>query len=141
MKKIFKLSNLIPLLLVVYIAKSFIVGSSFFDFGIITLMSMSFLYKLKLDKDVYTDKEELKTIISHVEENVNKKMSDISRAHYEREEILQKEFDEKLLELQKIQDNDRLAAENKFSTLNLGMQRQPKPAQERETYGWGNIRK
>ena len=116
MKKIFKLSNLIPLLLVVYIAKSFIVGSSFFDFGVITLMSLSFLYKLKLDKDSLIDKEELKTIISHLEEDVNKKIS----------------------ELEKTQTIDRLAAEGKFSTLNLGMQRKSSSApQERTTYGWG----
>jgi len=116
MKKIFKLSNLIPLLLVVYIAKSFIMGSSFFDFGIITLMAVSFLYKLKLDKDILTDKEELKAIISQLEEKVNDKL-DI---------------------LQKAQDNDRLAAEGKFSTLNLGMQRQPKSSAEKGNYGWGS---
>ena len=78
-------------------------------------MSLSFLYKLKLDKDILTDKEELKTIISQLEDNVNKKMD----------------------KLEKTQINDRLAAEGKFSTLNLGMQRQPKTPQEKATYGWG----
>ena len=114
MKKIFKLSNLIPLLLVVYIAKSFIVGPSFFDFGVISLMSLSFLYKLKLDKDIISDKDELKSIISQFEDKVNKK----------------------LVELDNVQKNDRLANESKFSTLNLGVQRQSKP-QEKATYGWG----
>lgn len=113
MNKILKLSNLIPLILIVYIAKSFILGASFFDFGVISLMSLSFLYKLKLDQSALSDKEELKAIISHLEEKVN----------------------EKLDKLQKSQDTDRLAAESKFSTLNLGMQRQTKP-QDKSTYGW-----
>ena len=116
MKKIFKLSNLIPLLLVVYITKSFITGSSFFDFGVIALMSLSFLYKLKLDKDVLSDKDKLIAIITQTNKDVNERM-----------DILQKQ-----------QHNDRLANESKFSTLNLGMQRQPKPNQERSSYGWGS---
>ena len=115
MKNIIKLSNLPFLLLVVYIAKSFIVGSSFFDFGVITLMSFSFLYKLNLDKDILTDKEELKTIISQLESKVNKKIDEIEKG----------------------QNRDRVAAEGKFSTLNLGLQRQPKTPQEKATYGWG----
>ena len=114
MKKIFIMSNLIPLLLVVYITKSFIMGASFFDFGIISLMSLSFLYKLKLDQSKFEETEELKAIISQLEVKVN----------------------ERLDKLQKTQDNDRLAAEGKFSTLNLGMQQQPKP-RAKETYGWG----
>ena len=116
MKKIFKLSNLIPLLLVVYITKSFITGSSFFDFGVIALMSLSFLYKLKLDKDVLSDKDKLIAIITQTNKDVNERM-----------DILQKQ-----------QHNDRLANESKFSTLNLGMQLQPKTTQERSSYGWGS---
>jgi hypothetical protein len=117
-KKNFKLSNLIPLLLVVYIAKSFIMGPSFFDFGVITLMSMSFAYKLKLDKDVLTDKDELKSIIAQLEEKVN------SNYH----------------ELHKSSDNHRLELENKISTLNLGLQRSvnAKEGREKTAYGWGN---
>ncbi len=126
MKKIFKLSNLIPILLVVYITKSFITGSSFFDFGIIALMSLSFLYKLKLDKEAISDKDELISIITQLKEEVNEKIDVAQKDHHARMDTLQKE-----------QHNDRLANEGKFSTLNLGMQRQPK-TQERTSYGWGS---
>ena len=127
MKKIFKLSNLIPLLLVVYITKSFIVGASFFDFGVISLMSASFLYKLRLDKETLSDKEELYAIITQLKEEVNEKIDDRQEEVHKRMDTLQKE-----------QNNDRLANESKFSTLNLGMQRQPKTSQERASYGWGS---
>lgn len=117
MKKIFKLSNLIPLLLVVYITKSFIVSPSLFDFGVIFLMSLSFIYKLKSDKDELSDKEELEDIISQLDTKVN----------------------DKILELQKIVNDDRLAAENKFSTLNLGLKQQSiTKKQPNKVYnGWG----
>ncbi len=72
MKKIFTLSNLIPLLLVVYITKSFIAGPSFFDFGVILLMSISFNIKLKHDKDQYTDKKEILDKIKDLEEKYEK---------------------------------------------------------------------
>ena len=114
MKKIFNVSNLFLLLLVVHIAKSFTLGASFFDLGVVSIMSLSFYYKAKLDKDKLTDREELNTIIAQLEVKVNSK--------YE--------------ELKKVQDGDRLAAESKFSTLNLGMQRQPKTPQEKASYGW-----
>lgn len=117
MKKIFKMSNLIPFILVVYLTKSFIVSPSIFDFGVIFLMSISFIYKLKSDKDELSDKEELDDIISQLDKKVNDKLS----------------------ELQKTVNEDRLAAENKFSTLNLGLKQQTitkKP--ERSNYGWGN---
>jgi hypothetical protein len=126
-KKIFKLSNLIPLLLVVYITKSFITGSSFFDFGVIALMSASFLYKLRLDKEIISDKEELIAIITQLKEEVNEKIEGAEKGYHARMDTLQKE-----------QNNDRLANEGKFSTLNLGMQRQPKANQERTSYGWGS---
>ena len=115
MKQHLKLSNLIPLLLVVYITKSFIVGSSFFDFGVIVLMSGLFLSTIKMSRDELSDKEELKSIISQLEENVNNKCD----------------------ELKKIQDNDRLAAESKFSTINLGVQRQSKQTKDKAYNGWG----
>ena len=116
MKNLLKMSNLIPLILLVYISKSFIVTPTPFDFGIAALMSLSFLYKLKLDKDVLSDKDELKAIIAQFEEKVN----------------------EKIDKVQKSQDSDRLAAESKFSTLNLGLQRSGKASQEKATYGWGS---
>lgn len=115
MKKIFKLSNLIPLLLVVYITKSFITEPTYFDFGVIFLMSISFVKKLSMDKEIISDKEDLKAIISQLEENVNSKYD----------------------ELKKMQDNDRLAADNKFSTLNLGVQRQSKQQKDKTYNGWG----
>ena len=114
MKKIFKLSNLIPLLLVVYIAKSFIQGPSFFDFGIISIMSVLFIKKLSMDNESISNKEELIAIISQLEEEVNKKIGEIER----------------------IQRDDRLAAEGKFSTLNLGVQRQS-TSKSKDKFGWG----
>ena len=118
MKKIFNISNLFLLLLVVHIAKSFIQGATLFDFGVVTLMSLSYYFRAKLDKDIITDKDEIKTIIAQIEEKVNDKMDT----------------------LQKAQDNDRLAAESKFSTLILGIQRQSKSGPEKTTYGWGTTR-
>ena len=115
MKKIFSLSNLPVLLLVVYIAKSFIIPPSFFDFGVIFLMSSLFLYTMKLNSSELSDKEDIKDIIAQLEEKVNERMDNI----------------------QKDQDSDRLAAESKFSTLNLGMQRKPKQPQEKAPFGWG----
>lgn len=114
MKKIFKLVNLYPLLLVVYIAKSFIVEPSLFDFGVIFLASLSSIYTLTLNKRELSDKQELIDNIARLDDRVNNKLA----------------------ELQKSQDNDRLASESKFSTLNLGLQRQSKPKQEKATYGW-----
>ena len=115
MKKIFKLSNLIPLLLVVYITKSFITEPTLFDFGVIFLMSISFVKKLMMDKEIISDKEDLKAIISQLEEKVNNKYD----------------------ELTKIQNNDRLAADSKFSTLNLGVQRQTRQPKDKAYNGWG----
>ena len=113
MKRIFKFSPF--LLLVVYLAKSFITGPSFFDFGVIVLMSGLFLSTIKMSKDELSDKDELTAIISQLEENVNNKY----------------------VELKKIQDNDRLSAENKFSTINLGVQRQSKQTKDKAYNGWG----
>lgn len=114
MKRIFKYTPF--LLLVVYLAKSFIVSPSFFDFGVIFLMSGLFLYTMRLERNEVSDKEELKAIIAQLEEEVN----------------------EKIGKVQKALDQDRLAAESKFSTLNLGMQRQSKSSPEKANYGWGN---
>lgn len=125
MKKIFKLSNLIPLTLVVYITKSFIKEPMFFDYIVVFLMSISFLYKLKLDKDEITDKDKLIESISHLEEESKRKL-----------EEFEQRYEEKIVEIRNIQNNDRLAAETKFSTLNLGMQRQQKNPQEKNSYGW-----
>lgn len=124
-KKIFKLSNLIPLTLVVYITKSFIKEPMFFDYIVVFLMSISFLYKLKLDKDEITDKDKLIESISHLEEESKRKL-----------EEFEQRYEEKIVEIRNIQNNDRLAAETKFSTLNLGMQRQQKNPQEKNSYGW-----
>ena len=99
-KKIFKLSNLIPLLLVVYIAKSFIVQSGFFDFGVISIMSGLFLNTMKLAKKELSDTEELKSIISQLEEKVNEKVAQIEKQQLE----------------------DQLINNSKFSTLNIGYQ-------------------
>jgi len=101
-------------LLVVYLAKSFIVQPSFFDFGVIALMSGLFLYTMKIEKREVSEKEELNDIIAQLEAKVNERMDN----------------------LQKKQDNDRLAAENKFSTLNMGIQNQ-KQARESQPVGWG----
>lgn len=128
MKKIFKMSNLIPLLLVVYITKSFIQQPGIFDIIVVGLMSVSFLYKLKLDSNMISDKEELNTSISQFEEKIKEKM-----------DLIEKKNEEQYFELKKAQDNDRMAAESKFSTLNLGVQRQSRTGQEKgTTYGWGN---
>ena len=78
MKKIFTLSNLIPLLLVVYIAKSFIVDPSFFDFGIILLSSIGFNIKLSNDKDHYTDKNEILDKIKDLEEQYEKDFKELA---------------------------------------------------------------
>lgn len=115
MKNILRLSNIIPFLLVVYITKGFIVPPSLYDFGIILIMSVSFLYKLKLDKESISYREELEGIISQLENNVNDKVD----------------------KLQKIQDKDRLYAEGKFSTLSLNMQHKGIQSTEKGSYGWG----
>lgn len=125
MKKIFKQSNLIILLLVVYIAKSFIQSPTLFDYMVVVLMSLSFLFKLYLDKDELTDKKELIAIIAQNEEESNKKI----------EQFVEK-YNDRLFELKKAQDNDRLAAETKFSTLNLGLQRSVRQPQEKSNNGW-----
>ena len=116
MKRIFKYSPFI--LLVVYLAKSFIITPSLFDFGVIFLMSGLFLHTMKLDKNEVSEKEELKAIIAQLEGKVNKRID----------------------ELQKSQDNDRLAAEGKFSTLNLGMQHQSRTAKSNseKPFSWGS---
>ena len=102
MKKNFKLSNLPSLLLVVYIIKSFIVDPVFYDYLVITLMSIGAMYSLKINKDELSDKDEMFATIKEFEENYTKRLIDI----------------------QKAQDHDRMAADTKFSTLNLGIQRQ-----------------
>ena len=113
MKKYFKLSNLSFLLLVVYIVKSFIVPPTYIDFGTIVLMCLSSTYTLKLNKDKLGDKKQIEIKLAEFEETYNKK----------------------LLELQASQEKDRLVYETKFSTLNLGIQRQSKPNQK-ANYGW-----
>ncbi len=119
MKNTFRLSNLIPLLLVVYIIKSFFVAPSHFDLAVVLAMSASFLYKLTLDKGESSDKEELDKIIAQIKEDYNGKI-------------------EVIKEMQRV---DRLSAENKISTLNLSLQRQPKGASEKTggSYGWGDL--
>ena len=67
-----KLSNLIPLLLVVYIVKSFFIDPSFFDFGIIMLASFGFNVKLNLDKDEYSNKKEMLDKIAKIEDKYKK---------------------------------------------------------------------
>lgn len=89
MKKIFVLSNLIPLLLVVYIIKSFIINPSFFDFGIISLMSLGFLYKLKLDKDNHSDKDEILKKIEEIEDKYTKDFEELTATNAERISILE----------------------------------------------------
>ena len=113
MKRIFKFSPF--LLLVVYLVKSFIVNPTFFDFGVIALMSGLFLYTMKVEKNEVADKQELIDTIAHLEGKVNKRID----------------------ELQKAQDNDRLAAESKFSTLNLGIQRQSTTGKDKQPFRWG----
>jgi len=113
MKRILKYFPLT--ILVVYLIKSFLISPELFDFGVISLMSGLFLYTLKLDKDELSSKEELLDIIAQLEGKVNEKIDTV----------------------QKSQDEDRLAYEGKFSTLNLGMQRQGKPI-EKKNYGWGS---
>ena len=114
MKKNFKLSNLPSLLLVVYIIQSFIVDPVFYDYLVITLMSIGAMYSLKINKDELSDKDEMFATIKEFEENYTKRLIDI----------------------QKAQDHDRMAADTKFSTLNLGIQRQTKPTNQKVNYGW-----
>lgn len=78
MKNIFKLSNLFPLLLVVYIAKSFFVDPSFFDFGVIILAFFSFNVKLKLEKDEYSNKTEMLDRISEIENEYKKDFKELA---------------------------------------------------------------
>lgn len=127
MKNIFKLSNLYPLLLVVYIIKSFILPPSHFDFGVIALMSLSSVYKLKLDKDEVTDKD-----------RINGRLSELDKLFTEKLHELEKRSAEQIYELKTSQDSDRMAYETKFSTLNIGLQRQSNTAQQQKgNYGWG----
>ena len=49
MSKFYKASNLIPLILVVFIAKSFAIEATTIDFGIIAVMTYAFIQKLKMD--------------------------------------------------------------------------------------------
>lgn len=72
MKKLFKLSNLYPLTLVVYIAKSFAVSPSFFDFGVILIMSIGFIYKIQIEKDQRSDKDELLKRFHELEQKYKK---------------------------------------------------------------------
>lgn len=113
MSKFYKASNLIPLILVVFIAKSFAIEATTIDFGIIAVMTYAFIQKLKMDKRELSEKEEVLEIIA----------------------LLEKKHSSKFDDVQKVQDNDRLAYEGKFSTLNLGMQR--KPVSEKRANGWG----
>lgn len=113
MKKIFKLSNLSSLLLVVYIVKSFVVEPNLFDFGVIALMSFGFMHKLNIEKREVADKEEVLVELKK----------------------LQSKLEEDIIQVKKIQNEDRMIAETKFSTLNLSVQRPNKPKEN--TYGWG----
>ncbi|MCK5138474.1 MAG: hypothetical protein KAQ85_01405 [Thermodesulfovibrionia bacterium] len=110
-----KLSNLFPILLVVYIVKSFIVSPSLYDFGVVFLMVSAFLYKMKIDQESASLDEEVKVIISQFETKVN----------------------EKIDTLVKIQNEDRLAAESRYSSISLGTQYQSKPQRDKANYGWG----
>ena len=126
MKKIFRLSNLIPLLLVVYITKSFITEPSFFDFGIITLMSFGFLYKLKLDVQIQEDKDIILKMISSYKEDTLDMITQF-------EENYKKDFKE----VGCIQAANRQEIETKLSTLNLALQnRMTKQSPDKQTYGW-----
>jgi hypothetical protein len=113
-KKNFKLSDLFSLTLVVYLTKSFIVIPTEFDFGVIGLSVLSVVALAFLDKEKITDKGEFE-----------QKLKELDDKH-----------DKKLLELKRAVEHDRLSAETKFSTLNLGIQRQSKSGPNKENYGW-----
>jgi len=78
MKKLFKLSSLYPLLLVVYIVKSFIVDPSYFDFGVLFLMTYGFSRKIELEKNEYSDKDEILDKFVKLEEQYKNDIKEIS---------------------------------------------------------------
>lgn len=114
MKKIFTLPNLGPLLLVVYITKSFIVAPSLFDFGVIALMTVLFIFNLKTEKGKVEDRQEIETSLELMEAKIQKEIEQLKRT----------------------QDKDRMDAETKFSTINLSIQR-PNKQKSEKNYGWG----
>jgi len=77
-------------------------------------MSIGAMYSLKINKNELADKDEVYATLKEFEEK----------------------YTDRLLALQKSQDHDRMTAETKFSTLNLGIQRQAKPKGQKAQYGW-----
>lgn len=114
-KKYFILSNLIPLLLVVYILKSFFIEPSIFDFGVIFLMSIGLFHKLNLDKFRLDEKENLRKEIK----------------------IASEKLEAELDKLRREQEKDRLQYEGKISTINLALNQRSKTAPKENFYGWG----
>ena len=150
MKKIFNLSNLIPLLLVVYITKSFIMPPSFFDFGVISLMSFGFFYKLKLDKQIQEDKDVILKMVSSYKEDTLDKIAqfeekykeDFNQANIGQKTALDKfevRYTNAFKQAQISEKANRDEIETKLSTLNLALQHRSnaKPTTEKTQYGWG----
>jgi hypothetical protein len=88
-KSLFKLKNIPVILLVVYIAKSFIVSPELFDFGVIVLMGILFHKRLSNDdqqnienasilKELQTLKEELDEQKQNYEEQSEELKSKVS---------------------------------------------------------------
>ena len=127
MKRILRLSNIIPLTLVLFISKSFVVEPSAFDFGIIALMSLLFLYKLSIDKQITEDKDAIIKKVADYQESTLSKIAQF-------EEQYKKDFKE----IGYIQDANRKEIESKLSTLNLALQpRATKQPNGKPAYNWG----
>ena len=109
----FKLANLAPIILIVFIIKSFILEPSSFDFGIIALMTYGLVSKLKNDKKEVDAKDEV--------------MANIS--------VIEKRLSDKVAELEHIQMKDREVYEGKFSTLSLGIHKKTTDTKA-NAYGW-----
>lgn len=98
MTNLFKQANLIPLLLIIYIGKNFILPNLLFDFGIITVLSYLFMTKLQLDK---TELNQEKKIFAQIDA-----------------------LELKISEIKKEYDEEAASLKNKISGVNLLYQKQ-----------------
>ena len=69
--------NLIPLILVVYLAKSFLIPTTQFDYGVLGFMSLLWGFKFYLEKSERDDKSEILSKIEELTQELNK----IDRKH------------------------------------------------------------
>ena len=115
MKGIFKQSNLIPLLLVVYIGKNFIIPAPLFDFGLISVLTIALLFKLRLDKEELNQEAKLFEKIDALEHQIA-----------ENKGVLE----HKISETKKEYDTEAKLLKDKISGVSLMYQKQVNPTEK-----------